>query len=63
MTITKHSSDTEIQQAVTAWLEANWDQAERVPRQADKYIEREWLTQVVEAGWSVPSWSSSQVLK
>lgn len=58
MTITKHSSDTEIQQAVTAWLEANWDQAERVPRQADKYIEREWLTQVVEAGWSVPSWSS-----
>lgn len=57
MTITQHSSDAEIQRAVNEWLEANWNREERVARDSDHYTEQAWLTRVVEAGWSVPSWS------
>ena len=58
MTITKHSSDAEIHQAVSKWLDANWNRAERAPLQSDDQTARDWLTRVLEAGWSVPSWST-----
>ncbi len=45
---------TETREEVAAWLAEHWDANARQPRSGGSTLD--WLDQVFEAGWAVPSW-------
>ena len=50
-------SDTELQAEIEAWLDANWDSEKRCEKGTDKLDSKSWLGKLVDAGYSVPTWS------
>lgn len=57
MNVDKKTSPEELIAAVNSWLDENWDEGNQRPVGASNYNEKEWLKQVLAAGFAVPSWS------
>ncbi|SIN69677.1 Acyl-CoA dehydrogenase [Parasphingorhabdus marina DSM 22363] len=57
MALEKPDSDEQLAADVNAWLDANWDDARRCEKGADKLDVRSWLTKLLESGYAVPTWS------
>jgi len=50
-------SNEEHAHELEAWLDANWDSEKRCEKGTDKLDTKSWLTKLLEAGYSVPTWS------
>jgi len=46
-----------IRDEVETWLERHWDSNNKRPVGSDTYVEKQWLEQVVAAGYATPTWS------
>lgn len=49
--------DEQLAADVNVWLDANWDDARRCEKGADKLDAKSWLTKLLESGYAVPTWS------
>lgn len=52
----RKTAPEDVQAAVEAWLDGHWDTDNRCAKGADSYDEKSWLSQVLDAGFCVPSW-------
>jgi alkylation response protein AidB-like acyl-CoA dehydrogenase len=53
----RNLSEAEIATELNAWLDVHWDEEKRCEKGTDRLDTKAWLAKLLDAGYSVPTWS------